>query len=244
MFKSYTISRMLSGGETMKTLFLVLALALTIVGACVADSVTVDVYSGWNLVGLPLVPLDHDPAVIFSDIADLDYNLSKWDPSTGGVPFTFDAPEEFGMCLLGDGFWLMNTGAATVPVTYDGVANGVPDSSGNKTDMWISLPGSGNSGAWHMVGVPFNNDIMCDDGNCTGGNIMFTNGTALLDWDAAFREGWVNDRFTGWNASGGGFDVSYNGETEDDTLRAGHGYWVQTYVPNIAMILPAYPVEP
>ncbi len=148
------------------------------------------------------------------------------------------------MCLLGDGFWLYNDGGSTVHVTYDGVPSGVPDGSGNKTDMWISLPGKGDGGSWHIIGVPFDNDIICDDGDGLGGNIKFTDGTQMLDWDSAFQAGWVNDRFSGWNAATGGFDVSYNGETEDDTLRAGHGYWVQTYVPNMAMILPAYPVEP
>jgi len=230
----------------MKTLVLVFALLLVMGSACVADSVSLDIYAGWNMIGLPLVPFNPDPGTIFASIPSLDYKLQRWDPASGGIFYTSDAPEEFGMCLLADGYWLNNISASTITVTYDGVPDGVPDGSGNMTDMWVSLPGKGAEGAWHLIGLPYNHNIICDDGSGTGVNVKFTDGTTLKTWDEAFRATpqWVTDRMQGYNAVGGGYWVSYNGETEDDTLRAGKGYWVRTLVPNIAMILPAYPVLP
>lgn len=239
MFKSYTISRIVKGGETMKTLVLVLALMVVVVGACVADTVTYDVYGGWNLISCPLVPFNPDPAAVFAAAPQgIDGLLSRTDPSSGGITYDALDPTGFGNCLLGDGYWLQCFSGPTT-LSYTGVPDGVPDGSGAMTDMWISLPGNSNtnSGGWHQIGHPFNHATPVDDGSGTGANVLFTDGTTLKTWSEAAAAAWVNDNMSGANASSGGFTVQFDGLGDDDHLRAGKGYWIYTYKPNLAMII-------
>lgn len=231
----------------MKTLGLVLALAFVLAGACVADTVTFDVLGGWNLIAAPLVPFNPDPLVVFAGAPDgIDGLLTRNDPTWGGVTYDSLDPSLFGNILLGDGYWLYQANTGTI--SYEGVPDGVPDSSGNMTDMWISLPGNQNDnqtepplgGGWHLIGHPFNHDTPVDDGTWTGANIKFTDGTTLKTWDEAVQAGWVDSFMVGNNPVTGGVNVQYDGLGDDDTLRAAHGYWLHTYKDNLAMIIPAY----
>lgn len=243
MFKSYAISRTMKGGETMKTLGLVLALTVLVAGASVAATATYDVYVGWNLVAAPLVPFNPDPNSVFAGLADgIDGLLARYDPSGGIVTYDSLDPSVFGNVLLGDGFWLM-VYSGTQTVSYDGVPDGVPDGAGNKTDMWISLPGNQNdgqdAGGWHLIGHPFNHDSPVDSGSGTGDRLFFTDGTTLKNWSEACAANWVDFKLSGYDPAGGIFDVQYDGLGADDTLRAGRGYWLLTYKDNLAMIIPA-----
>ena len=240
MFKSHAISRIMKGGETMKTLVLVLALTAVVGGACVAETASFDVYAGWNNVALPIVPFNPDPEAVFANAPQgIDGLLTRWDPSSGGITYDALDPDAFGKCLLGDGYWLQCWSGATI--SFDGVPDGVPDNAGNKTDMWISLPGNQNtnSGAWHHIGHPFNHDTPVDDGSGVGTNILFTDGTVMLNWATASAPpyNWVDTYMTGWNPASGGFYVQFDGLGDDDHLRVGNGYWIKTYKANLAMII-------
>jgi len=241
MFKLNSISKSAKGGEMMKTLGLVLALVFVVGGACFAATASYDVYRGWNMISTPLVPFNSDPADVFKAAPQgIDGLLSRWDPTYGGIYYDSSDPGTFGGTLLGDGYWLYcYSGPKTITIT--GVPDGVPDGSGAMTDMWISLPGNSvaNTGAWHLIGQPFAHDTPVDDGTGTGANIMFTDGTTLKTWAQAAAARWVDDNFTGWDAATGGKAIQFDGNGDDDHLRAGHGYWVHTYVPNLAMIIPA-----
>ncbi len=241
MFKSYNISRMLSGGEKMKTLVLTLLFVIVIGGACLAETATIDLYTGWNMISAPLVPLQPDPMVVFSNAADgIDGLLSRYDPSLGGIGYDSLDTSLFGNVLLGDGYWLNSYASGHQLIQYEGVADGVPDGDGNKTDMWISLPGAGELGAWHQIGQPFAHDTPVDpnyDG--TGSGIYFTDGTTLKTWSEAVEANWVDAKISGYDPASGGIDVQYDGLGGDDTLRAGRGYWFLTFRPNLAMIIPA-----
>lgn len=245
MFKLNSISQILKGGETMKTLGLVLALVLVVGGACVAATATYDIYKGWNMISAPIVPFDPNPETVFAGAPDgVDSLLSRWDPSAGGVGYDSGDPTSFGGVLLGDGFWLRDfTGKATITIT--GVADGVPDGAGVMTDMWISLPGNTNinGGGWHMIGQPFNHNTPVDDGSGTGANIKFTDGTTLKTWGEAFAAGWVADTISTWDPASGGVGIVFDGSGDDDHFRAGKGYQVKTFVPNLAMIIPASPAD-
>lgn len=222
----------------MRTLLLVLAMTMVVAGASMAATATVDVYQGWNLISAPLVPFDPDPQNVFGAAIDgIDGLLSRLDPMSGGVSYDSFDPDLFGNILLGDGFWLWSI-SGSQQLSYEGVESGVPDSTGKKTDMWISLPGAGNEGAWHFVGVPFAQDVPVDSGAGIGDLISFTDGTYVKNWDEAVGAGWVDSTMYG-EAADGGFGVTYDGFGADDTLRAGRAYQLFTYVPNIAMIIPA-----
>lgn len=225
----------------MKTFVLVLALMVVAAGVSVAATTTIDVYEGWNLISAPLVPFDADPMSVFADAPDgLDGYLSRESPAEGGgILFDELEPELFGGVLLGDGFWLASSSAATI--TYEGVEDGVPDAQGVKTDMWISLPGTGaGGGAWHMIGHPFAHETAVDDGSGDGTNILFTDGTDVKNWGEANAAGWVSDAVSGEDQSMGGvFFVSFDGLGDSDVLQPGKGYWIQTFQDNLAMIIPA-----
>jgi len=226
----------------MRTLGLVLALLVVGSGMCVADSVTVDLYPGWNYIACPLVPFDPAPESVFAGV-DIFYNLFRFDAPTGGVLYYEDPSGPFGNILLGDGYYLNNQSGAT-SFSYSGVPDGVPDGNGTMTDMWISLPGiqgDPGQGGWHLIGHPFNHDTPTNGPGATGDNIWFTDGTTLKTWDEAVSAGWVADNMQYFDAPTQGVLVmTYQGWGNDDTLRAKTAYWLQTMKDNIALIIPAY----
>ncbi len=238
MFKSFPISRITKGGETMKTFVLVLALMVVAAGVSVAATATIDIYPGWNQIAAPLVPFDPDPMSAFAEAADgLDAMLYRFSPAEGGtIAYDEFDPDSFGGILLGDGFQL-NVLSGDNTLTYEGVEDGVPDAQGVKTDMWISLPGEGSgNGGFHLIGQPFAHSTTVNE---TEG-ISFTDGTDVKDWATAVADGWVSDIFLGLDPSvGGSFSVSLDGFGDTDSLEAGHGYWINTFVDNLAMIVSA-----
>lgn len=244
----------------MKTLGLVLAMLLVISASALADTATLDVYYGWNQIGCPLVPmnleveaydgLDHtEPYFAFDEIGDdlLNYKMSRWDPVNGGL-LTYLVDDAFGKLLLGDGYNVEVTLPGKTTITYTGVPNGVPDAGGNKTDMWISLPGiQGDSnvpvgGGWHLISTPYQDDVPAygfDDFGNPYWNIFFTDGTEVLDWLAAVDANWVGD--TMYGITGGLSSVVTYGSETDYIMKSGRGYWIETKKDNIAMIIIAQP---
>lgn len=243
----------------MKTLGLVLALTLVVGGASIAatEQASIDVYAGWNQIGCPLVPINKsvtegdgldytEPYYAFGAVADdvAAGRLSRYDATTGSW-FTYLTDESFGKLLLGDGYQLYASAGTTI--TYEGVPNGVPDSAGTKTDMWISLPGSKtdtvtaspNGGGWAMISTPYATDVPAYtlDGENVIWNINFTDGTTVKNWADAKEAGWVADTFSGFT-NGSPTIVSYN-DPDFYILKAGRGYWVKTYQDDIAMIITA-----
>jgi len=221
----------------MKTLGLVLALVVVVGGACVADTVTIDLLAGWNQIAAPLVPFNPDPLAIFGSVP---VNGTLWRlnaPDQGMTPYDDLDPAMFGNILLGDGYQISCDAGATI--SYDGVPDGVPDGSGNMTDMWISLPGNqldgADAGGWHLIGQPFNHET-----NVVA-NLSLTDGTTLKSWEEAVNAGWCEGVM--WQldaASGGMIDVGFDLAT-DDHLRIGLGYQFQTFKDNLALIIPAQP---
>lgn len=246
----------------MKTLGLVLAMLLVISASALADTATLDVYQGWNYIGCPLVPmnLSNDPEVdpendftepyfAFDEVAfDLETGkLLRFD-AVNAANLVYLGDEAFGKLLLGDGYMLNCSIPGKTTITYTGVPNGVPDAGGNKTDMWISLPGKqGDSnvpygGGWHLISTPYADDVPAytfDQFENIIWNINFTDGTQVLDWMAAADAGWVAD--TMYGLTGGVQNLcTYNSETEY-IMKAGKGYFLETKKDNIAMIITAQP---
>lgn len=221
----------------MKTLGLVLALAFVLAGACVADTATFDVLTSWNCVSAPLVPFNPDPMNVFAGI-NIVGTLSRFDATTqSGVIYDDLEPETFGNVLLGDGYWLLSDGNYTV--SYEGVPDGVPDGSGNMTDMWISLPGyrldGQDAGGWHLIGQPFNHETAVIE------NLYLTDGTTLKTWEEAVAAGWCGNTLYAFDpVTQSGYSVTYD-IGDDDHLRPGLGYWFYTNKDNLALIIPAQP---
>jgi len=247
MFKLNSISKSLKGGETMKTLGLVLALMLVIAGGVMADTVSFDTYSGWNLICAPQVPITPDGASVFANF-DLVYttSLMRFDSPKQSMiaydPWSDPVGGDFGKVLLGDGYWVKDDAKH---ISFEAVPDGVPDSAGNKTDMWISLPGAGKGdGGWNLIGQPFNHDTAISktvdvDGNPQGDNIFVTDGNSLLTLKAASDLGWLDGAFQYYDGALQSMLSSGYFYNDDDHLRATHGYWVRTFKDNLALIIPA-----
>lgn len=265
---SKSTTRLLKGGEMMRTLILTLALALVVAGAAVADTstATIDVYAGWNQIGCPIVPvnlstdMDIDPELDYTEpyfawgddgVGDdlLNGNLQRWDAPYGSM-LIYLIDESFGKLLLGDGYFFYATSPATL--SYTGLENGIPYEDPytyvkTKTDMWISLPGfkadsnvaAPNAGGWHLISTPYDNDVPAYD--IDGSDII---------WKINFTDGnvikdWMTAVDDQWVSdtmygfeNGSGTQVTYLSET-DYSMKKGRGYWIQTFKDDIAMIISA-----
>jgi len=253
----------------MKTLGLVLAMVALVGGACFAattQSVTVNVIGAdWNMISLPCVPID--PAVggnqtgqdangVFGAYNTKGaFTLKSWNPANGSyVTFKGTLPAGFGGILLGQGYWL--TGAAvTGNITYTACLDGVPDinSAGAAvtdsagfpvcTDMYLSLPGGGQgTGAWHLIGHPFNHTTLFNVGAVKdGARIQITDGTNVYGFKDAVTNGWVAAILKVWSPVSGSYsNVGFS--QIQNSLKAGNAYWIQTLKDNLAMIIPGMEV--
>lgn len=252
MFKLTTISQILKGGETMKTLGFVLATMFALSVGCFAAvgtvTATIDMYADNAILALPNVPVNPDPMSVFDGSGiDPTYNITRFDAvGQGYTSYDGDPQGPYGNMLLGDGFWC--AGAAGQTISYEAIPDGVPDASGNKTDMWISLPGAGNgNGGSAIIGNPFAHTVAIDKGTYTGDHIFFTDGTKLLTWGDAVNnvdaqgnpDPWVSPTMTYF--TGFGYDDIWYDNSIGDVyqLDPGKGYWIATYKDNLAMIIPA-----
>lgn len=226
----------------MKTLGLVLALAFVLAGTCVAATATFDVFGQWQVISAPLVPFNPDPLAVFNGV-NIVGTLWRLDAATQTfIAYDDLDPALFGNILLGDGYQLFcdaAQGTMVATVSYEGVPDGVPDGSGNMTDMWISLPGNQldgqDAGGWHIIGQPFNHDTS------VVGNLYLTDGTTLKTWEEAVAAGWCEPvMWTMDPLTGDQIDVGFDLAT-DDHLRAAKGYQFYTKKDNLALIIPAQP---
>ncbi len=235
--------------------------ALLAICACAAQAVVItkDFYGeGWQLVATPCVPFNHGAAYCWDDPNEenwdgwLDARLYGKNPVSGGqTQIDYSDPSAF-VLLLGDGYEF-NCDGTYSSKSYDCVPNGIPDSSNNMTDIWISLPGldetkAGGSvnldaGGWHLIGCPFNHNIPFDkdEGSVgNGDNIFFTDGVTLKTWSEAFSAQWVSKVMYGKDNRGqfvAGFDE--DPYSADVYMAKGKGYWLETKKDNLAMIVPA-----
>jgi len=248
----------------MRTIGLVLALMVVASLPSFAVTYTLDVYEGVQQIALQGVPFD--PAVRYLDSAgvpkgvlkDLSSTqvtgrIQKWDASFGFI--TWPTDENFNM-LLGEGYVLTQEFDADEDIemiatcSYEGIEDGVPDTAGTMTDMWVSLPGikegddpEPDFGGSHLFGYPFAHTMSV--GKVDGHNIYFTNGIERKIWKDAVTALWVESVFTGWDPTlGGGVNVGYTTGADDFQLYPGNSYWVNTRKDNLAMIIPAYWVAP
>lgn len=233
----------------MKIIGLALGITILLAGMAVAEPVSFDVYQGWTMLAVPQVPFEPAVPDVFGSIPTVDM-LSTF---VGGsdFPYNDDTKDFFGGMMLGQGYWLW-LDAESATVSYEGVADGVPDMAGDppapvegtKTDMWISLPGSDQSGGgfndtggWHMIGNPYNHNV---DFGADGVNVKFTDGTTVKTWaEASAQPGaWVDPIMTGF-LGGSDLPSSYLGFDEGYVpyMIPTAGYWIYTYQPNLAMII-------
>ncbi len=205
---------------------LALSLSLSAVAAPVTSSMTV--YKGWNMIGFPTVPLAPSAADVFSGYSDqgmtggdaVAYNLYRYNPILRSlIPWDPD-DASWGNILIGDGYWLYRTDAASATFSYQGV-----DVSG---DHWLSLPRAG----WTLIGYPNNTPT-----SVNYENLLVTNGIVTKPIVDAINEGWLSEyAFYYNNASRSLQMVGVDGDRT--TLEKNNGYWFYTNQDNLALIVP------
>ncbi|MBP6963459.1 MAG: carboxypeptidase regulatory-like domain-containing protein [Armatimonadetes bacterium] len=179
------------------------------------------VTAGWNLIAVPAIPSDPSPDVVLSGIP-IDGALYRWEASVGGL-YTYDTwtPDIFGGILLGDGYWMQSPSAKTI--SYQGRYQ--------TDDQWITLPTAG----WTLIGHPFTQSREWE-------NVKVANGIYVLGMsDASHLEGWMNSLGYWWDSGSQGlYDFGLPEDWVAQTaLAPWHGYWVQSNVDDLALIVPA-----
>lgn len=242
MTKRFTSKAILrKGGETMRTFGFVVALVALTCVASFAATATLDVYSGWQTIGVPLVPLDPQPNHVL--------NLLDWDGDTpslnryngtavppGYETYNYDYATgydaAFGGLLLGEGYYLFSSSGASMTVT--GLENGVPATPGGaKTDMWISLPKAG----WNLVANPYAQELAIDQD--TGVPFSFTDGTVVKSWPEAVNAGWVGEVGQRVDPASGLWIMAGINYYEEWSWKQSTGYFLNTGVDNLALIITA-----
>ncbi len=221
------------------TKIIFLALTLTVyswMGSRTVDAAqsvvtTITLTGTKNLISLPCVPSIPDPLSVFSGF-NINNNLTSWDP-VNQIENKFNSalPETFGGVLLGEGYWL--TGTAGQSVQYQSLPSGIPTDE-TLTDTWIPLPGEDNginNGGRHLVGCPYDTFVPIS-------NIYFTNSIEILSWSQANAAGWVGPSISYWTDSSYSY-INCNGPTAVTVIQPGKGYWVESKVDNLAMIITA-----
>ena len=178
--------------------------------------------AGTNLVAMPAVPLNPDPAAVFESIP-IDGLLIRWDAAKQSS-YAYDMwnPDLFGNVLIGEGYWI--TTASGASSTYQGLTDT------DSMDIWISLPKAG----WNLIGNPFSYEY-------TWGDAKVTDGNETISLAVARDRGWLVSVATWWDAPlGSSRDVGCPDDyCYTDVLYPWHGYWVRSSIDKIALILEA-----
>ena len=219
----------------MKRAIVLAVAALFVVGV---GAMAYPVYPGYNFVSPPVVPFDPNVPSVFP--------APTYDPGGNDAVYRFDAgtqsavfydqifPGDYGGVLLGDGFWYQyNNGTGVQNWDVVGAPDGLPDSSGVMTDMWISLAPMNNG--WTYIGCPFKHAV--DVGKC-----FLTDGLVTKTWDQAANDGWTEGGMYGYDPpSMSFFTVGSDPAMFDRTqLEAYNGYEFKILKGNLALIVPAY----
>lgn len=179
------------------------------------------VCSGWNLISLPAVPSNPGPDSVLAGMS-IDQRLQRWEAATGGlVIYDLWSPDAYGGMVLGDGHWLQTD----APGTISFAGRYQPE------DQWISLPKAGFS----LIGQTFNHSTGWAD-------VKIHNGTSIVSMsDAIHMESWLQASGFWWDSAAQGLcdfglEEDYYSNT---TLDPWHGYWVESLVDNLSLLVPA-----
>lgn len=230
--------------ETTMKLTGAVAVLLVLLCACSgwADMAQIVIYPGENWISLPLIPFDAAPSSVFSGL-DIDGNLSRLDAATGEI-VTYNATScgTFGSCLLGEGYRITSSLSTPVVISYQGVADGVPDAEGHMTDMWIALPGRDDGldqGGVHWIGMPFNHSTPIE-------RCLVTDGRQTLTIAQAVQTGLIDGLWDSIdNETKQPLKVGLGSLNPDrDVLQPGMMYQITTHTNRLALIVPADVSEP
>ena len=120
----------------------------------VFDKASIDLVEGWNLISLPLVPLDSDIDAVLAGIPD--YVISVWHYDTAIADwrtFVPDAPSDLDSMEDGKAYWI-NMEAANQTLNLAGTENPVPPTLPRDYDVVAG---------WNMVGFKSATNVTAKD---------------------------------------------------------------------------------
>ena len=184
--------------------------------------------AGWNLVSVPVIPTDPDPAAVFGD--DVTF-LYVWEYDAAQAKYV--VPTEI---MPGHAYWIYLTSETTLD------ACGVLPKTENYS-VELAIPG------WHMVSTP----TICSYLNNPGNPTIYINhgsgpGNEYEGLAAAFDAGLIHTPTVQiYNPTEG--EYYKLGYDSNDEMCPWVGYWIKTEVSGVTMVLPipsalANPPEP
>lgn len=215
----------------------VLCVLLASSSIAATQQATIVIRPGDNWVSTPLVPIGWEPTQVFAPCIS-QCTLRMFDAPSQAI-LTY--PQTDFAILLGEGYKMYNPTTTTFYCTYMGVADGVPDSYGNMSDMWVSLPGDQtddtSAGGMHWVGHPFYHSTQIANCSITDGNYVWPIADAvslgIIDGLWPYLDAETQTMRTAGVGSLG---------ADDTFLVPTRMYEIRTHRDNLAMIIPGYPV--
>jgi serine protease len=177
--------------------------------------------AGWNLISLPVTPVDGSPPAVFGALP-ISGRLHRYDPIARGYVTYYDFdPGPFGEIQLGVGYWLYLDAATTVSV-WGYVANGAQS---------LPLP----AGGWALVGHPFRSAVALAD--C---QVRRVSDGQVKVFAQSVGDGWIEQPAYAWDTAVLGYQTvglevpPY----QDDRLRPWRGYWVSGGSDDVELVVP------
>jgi len=161
------------------------------------STVFVELYTGWNMISLPLKPADLSASSVLATI-----------PNAGGIAYLWNASKAAYDAIYGDielepgkAYWISVTGDGTWTPTGSEI-------HGTKVNL---TPG------WNMIGVPSAANVSVADITVTVGADTYT----LVE---AAQNGYIGGIFYSWNTANEEWDATIISDTA--TLKPGTGYFI------------------
>jgi len=171
---------------------------------------------GWNLISVPLWPVDPRPESVLSG-TPISGSLYRYDYSEKGyVAYSESTPEDFGPVEVGAGYWLNCASESGCNVAYDGYTDSGP--------LEIDLPTPG----WHLIGASHQ--------ACAITNLTFTRGALTRSFSQAVAAGWIANRLWAWE--NGTYAILGTDPWCTSTTAPWAGYWLYTFVEDVTMEVP------
>lgn len=177
----------------------------------------------WHMMALPCQAADPDPWQVLDELRppgqDIDLlsgNLHRYDHA-GQRYVTYNSltPSEFGAVVSGDGYWLYLFDDATI--CYGAACAAAPTTLYFETAGWYLF------GSPRPLDVPVADCTVCHDGHC-------------LPFAEAANQ-WVQDPVIYYDGTGYK-NCGVSPQDQDDHFRAFRGYWLYTFVDDVALTLP------
>jgi len=180
------------------------------------------VRQGWNLASLPSIAIAPMPEQVLGGIP-ISNNLFVWDVFRNSFLGYDDYSQgSFPSLVPGLAFWLLAEKDYTI--MFEGLVQMLD------TDFWVSLP----QPTFTLIGHPFSHATNIN-------NCLVSDGRQVIPIETAADYGWIGPSLYFWDNLHncvGAVDIGFGNISKLEPWR---GYWIRSYLPNLALIVPDEP---